>query len=287
MVCNLMGRRPKPARHSAREDADNGTVMKRSTLDDVLSPDVAAQLRAFRRDVFHALPGRVEELVLFGSRARGEAIAESDFDVAVLFRDEDDADAKEKVLDLAWDYQSEGLELQVLALRADDFRPARKELAIRIATDGVPFGEDWRPGEVSDTPPIEDEWNAALAFLEEAEARSALTAPRTAGHGAYYAMFHAARAVLLARDGLTAPLKHDAVVNRFGHLAKLSADQTLMAAGRQLKRAKTLREKLDYEVKLKPDTPEVEQTIKAAREFIETCAGAYGFPKPPSPAVRG
>jgi len=32
-----------------------------------------ARLRAFRRDVQHALPGKITRVVLFGSRARGDA----------------------------------------------------------------------------------------------------------------------------------------------------------------------------------------------------------------------
>lgn len=47
----------------------------------------ASRLRAFRRDVERALPGRVASVVLFGSRARGDARPDSDYDVAVFVRD--------------------------------------------------------------------------------------------------------------------------------------------------------------------------------------------------------
>jgi predicted nucleotidyltransferase len=47
-------------------------------------------LRAFRRDAEHALPGNVTRVILFGSRARGDARADSDYDVAVFLRNLDD-----------------------------------------------------------------------------------------------------------------------------------------------------------------------------------------------------
>jgi predicted nucleotidyltransferase len=41
-------------------------------------------LAEFRSDVEAAFPGRVRDVALFGSRARGDANAESDWDVAVF-----------------------------------------------------------------------------------------------------------------------------------------------------------------------------------------------------------
>lgn len=44
-------------------------------------------LTRFRQDVDKALGNRVERVVLFGSRARGDFNAESDWDIAVFLRD--------------------------------------------------------------------------------------------------------------------------------------------------------------------------------------------------------
>jgi len=58
-------------------------------LSDVVSTRVAARLRAFRREAERALPGKISEVILFGSRARGEAQTQSDYDLAVFVTDLD------------------------------------------------------------------------------------------------------------------------------------------------------------------------------------------------------
>jgi len=48
--------------------------------------DAFAPARRFKDLAEAALPGRIERVVLFGSRARGDASEASDWDVAVVFR---------------------------------------------------------------------------------------------------------------------------------------------------------------------------------------------------------
>jgi len=45
----------------------------------------------------------LHDLILFGSRARGDAEPESDMDVLVVLGDEADAEAREAVSDCAWE----------------------------------------------------------------------------------------------------------------------------------------------------------------------------------------
>jgi uncharacterized protein len=116
-------------------------VMK--SFEGVLPPEAAARLIAYRRAVDRALPGAVEAVVLFGSRARGDAREDSDYDVAVLPRGDlaRRPDIKAKIADEAFEHVIDGFELAPVPLSADYLRPInghyRTELARRIAGEGI------------------------------------------------------------------------------------------------------------------------------------------------------
>jgi predicted nucleotidyltransferase len=116
-------------------------ILARPTrLADRITPDAAAKLLAYKRAVEAALPGMIEALILFGSRARGDAHDDSDYDVAIILRDgvtrNRDIDSS---LAKVWLDQLTGddIEIQTLTFGADSFRPAETELTTRIAIDGL------------------------------------------------------------------------------------------------------------------------------------------------------
>lgn len=109
------------------------------TLDKLVSLRSAVRLRAFRRDVELALPGMVECMVLFGSRARGEARRDSDYDVAVLFKGgERPSTAKAILSDVAYRHILAGVHIRPLAVLVEDVR-ADGPLPVgrSIARDGI------------------------------------------------------------------------------------------------------------------------------------------------------
>jgi len=109
----------------------------RRTVDDILPHRSARRLRSFRRAVEHALPGRIDDVLLFGSRARGEAKRGSDYDVAVLVRDLSDRLAvRRAVSDAAYPHVVAGLPLRPLLLPAG-YLASANELADDIRRDGV------------------------------------------------------------------------------------------------------------------------------------------------------
>jgi predicted nucleotidyltransferase len=90
-------------------------------LDDLVSGRSAARLRAFRRDVERALPGLVESMLLFGSRARGEASRGSDYDVAVLLKgDSRPANVRTLLSDTAYRHVRAGVPIRPLAVMVED-----------------------------------------------------------------------------------------------------------------------------------------------------------------------
>jgi predicted nucleotidyltransferase len=116
-------------------------ILARPTrLTDRITPEAAAKLLAYKQAVEAALPGMIEALILFGSRARGDAHADSDYDVAIILRGTraDDREIRRRLADVAFDHLSDDMDIQALPLNAEGFRPAKTELATRIAMDGVP-----------------------------------------------------------------------------------------------------------------------------------------------------
>ena len=104
-----------------------------------LAPDAADRLAAFKREVEAALPGRVAGMTLFGSRARGDAAEDSDYDVAVFVRDfSDDRRIGDIVSDVAYPHMLEGIYISPIVLPAEFLvEPDRTELAAEIARDGI------------------------------------------------------------------------------------------------------------------------------------------------------
>ena len=110
---------------------------------DILTPDAAARIIAYRRALDDALPGGVKAVVLFGSRARGDASADSDYDLAVLLHGDlaRQPDVRDKVADTAFEHVVAGYSLIPVPLPANYLQPVggryRSELARRIAGEGV------------------------------------------------------------------------------------------------------------------------------------------------------
>lgn len=82
---------------------------------------------------------RLERLVLFGSRARGEGHEASDLDVLVLVRGVTKQERRE-IIDVAFERDLDaGISISPLVRDAQRARPVGAALADEIARDGVPL----------------------------------------------------------------------------------------------------------------------------------------------------
>jgi predicted nucleotidyltransferase len=94
-------------------------------------------IRTFKQRAQAALPGRVIDVVLFGSRARGEAENESDWDVAVFLTGEPGSFERNALSDIAYDLVVEtGHYIQHVPL-SEQQKNADMLLLRNIRRDGV------------------------------------------------------------------------------------------------------------------------------------------------------
>jgi uncharacterized protein len=226
----------------------------------------------YRARVLAAFPGRVERIVLFGSRVRGDLHADSDWDFAVYLDHEPDKGEEQRLRDISRSFSAEtDHEVQSFVFAPERWR-ATDELACNIRDEGVIIhGDDRKP--MIERPVLQH----ARAALDKAErfagqAEQAMPeAYETVVHNSYYAMFHAARAALLAVQG-TASTKHGQVVATFARMVerrKLGQEASDLA--QTLTDAYELRAGADYG----PDDLTTEgQALRAhMRPFLALCAG--------------
>lgn len=202
----------------------------------------AADLPArVRERVLAALPGAVERIVLFGSRARGDAHRGSDWDFAVFLAHEPNEDDRRRIREQEFDAR-----VQTLLLAGTRWL-ARDEVACNIRDHGlIVYGPD-------DVPMIErpvlqharDALAKAERFAEQA-AQALPEAYETVVHNSYYAMFHAARASLMVVEG-SASTNHGQVVETFGRtVSRRKLGPVAAECAARLVEAFELRIKADY-----------------------------------------
>lgn len=93
-------------------------------------------------------------------------------------------------------------------------------------------------------------------------------------HLAYYAMYHGAIAVLVARAEPT-PTKHAAVIGQFGRLVK-DLDADAQAAGRAINHAYDVRILADYDIGGHSLGEDARMILGCAASFLETCQRLVG-----------
>jgi predicted nucleotidyltransferase len=96
-------------------------------------------LTRFRAAVSEIYGDRVERVVLFGSRARGDARPDSDYDIAVFLRDMTDQPAEmNRLADIATDILYDGGPfIHAMPYRAGSHNDARMPLMHQIRAEGI------------------------------------------------------------------------------------------------------------------------------------------------------
>jgi predicted nucleotidyltransferase len=97
-------------------------------------------LTRFRAALDRVYGDRVERVVLFGSRARGDARPDSDYDVAVFLKDLTDRWGEvDRIVDIATDIMDEtGVFVHAMPYRAETYRD-RSPLMHEVREEGRDF----------------------------------------------------------------------------------------------------------------------------------------------------
>jgi predicted nucleotidyltransferase len=107
-------------------------------VDEANRPDTVAL--EFARLVRSRLGERVRKIILFGSRARGEARPDSDYDVVVIV-DQRTPDLREAILEIEVDLMDRHGSLVACLLRDERQWAAsqRQPIGLNVAREGVPL----------------------------------------------------------------------------------------------------------------------------------------------------
>lgn len=119
------------------------------------------------------------------------------------------------------------------------------------------------------TPEAAKRFAKALRFLEQASPLSPDEAPELTIHVSYYAMLHAAAALLLDRTG-EVPKSHAGVIGQFSRLI-LEGDERGRSFGRAFNKAEQLRLFSDYEDSAFPTAEEAAGLRTLAADFVAYC----------------
>jgi uncharacterized protein (UPF0332 family)/predicted nucleotidyltransferase len=250
------------------------------------NPATDPVLRRFRAALEEIYGDRIERVVLFGSRARGEAHRESDYDVAVFLRDlTDRRSERQRLGDLVSDLLDEtGEDIDAIPFQAGSYGE-RTPLMHEIRLDGIDLGPPGPPLSLYSPPKTQEDGMSPEAALYMAKARRLLgqaqanfdmDIPEQAGRIAYGAAFNAAQALIFERSG-RAVKTHRGVRSRFGQLTR---DEPSIDAGLRdvLEVGFKLKRVADYfEIGDEPVSSEqAEVAIATATRFIEAVAQLLG-----------
>lgn len=236
-----------------------------------LTPGERNALAAFRARLEEILPsGELVSLILYGSRARGDAHPGSDVDLLLVHR-ELSPEQKKSVEDLTLDVYADKPGIHVLTYSADQVAKEAEiglPLLVNIAQDGkVIEGEQLMVNETN-KPQVsrsfmssaKDRLGAAQSLIESGHYRDSISR-------SYYAALDAADAALIAR-GFT-PKSHEGSITLFGaQIAKKGwVDKDFASL---FNRMNKVRKEADYNRQATFTQSDAEHWFQSAQEFVDT-----------------
>jgi len=231
----------------------------------------AQAIKDFRARLHQILrPDQIRALVLYGSKARGDARSGSDVDLLLVHR-ELSPEQKETVEDLTVDMYSGKPDIHVLAYSSDEISKdleLGRPLFVNISKDGKLIEGDRIVVNETNKPQVSQEFvesakkrmHAAQALIESGDYRDSISR-------SYYAVLDAAAAALIAK-GFT-PKSHEGSIALFGaHFAKTGLVNKDFAS--LFNRMSKIRKEADYNRQATFDKSDADYWFKLAKEFVDT-----------------
>ncbi|TEU19002.1 MAG: HEPN domain-containing protein [Anaerolineales bacterium] len=246
------------------------TEIKTGAPTGVLRPEEAQAVEEFKEKLLAALPDQVRDIILFGSKARGDGYPESDIDLLVVLENptkEQINDVCNVTTDILFD---KGIDLSAITF-------SRKEIE-RLCNLGTPLvqnvtregiviiGEGIVAKEAKKEEIVQQFLASAKEDLEPAVFLESGGFHRIAVSRAYYAFLDAADGALVAK-GFT-PKSHADTISLFG-LQFVETGLVDRKYGRWFNLAKKARLDADYERHKVFTAEDAREAIEQATEFVE------------------
>ena len=249
-------------------------AIRGKSLSHVLQPDELLAVEEFKSRLLAELPGQVKDIILFGSKVRGDAYPGSDIDLLVVV-DRRTPEVEDVISDITADALLEKrIDISALDFTSDEiaeWSAMGTPLMRNVADEGIVLkGEPIVVGKG-------DPAKVAQGFIESARKR--LRAARLMQEGdlfgeamsrVFYAFLDAADAALVGRSIRTK--SHAGTISLFGlHFIKPGLVDAKYS--RWFRRARKFRLQADYERRRDFTLEQVNEAIDQATEFVEVIEG--------------
>jgi len=238
---------------------------------EVLRPEEAQAVEEFKDRLLAALPDQVRDIILFGSKARGDGYPESDIDLLVVLENPT-KEQTDTVGDIMFDILfNRGVELSAITFSREEAMQQRElgtPLIRNVAEEGIVImGEAIVVGEGKPQEVTKNFLESARRRLHSASVLIEAEEYRDSVSRAYYAFLDAADGALAARR--ITPKSHAGTISLFGlHFIKAGlVDEKYSAWFKKIYKARL---DADYKRDRAFTEEEAREALEQATEFVET-----------------
>ena len=210
----------------------------------------------------------IEKIILFGSVARGEDTKDSDIDILIVTNKRSDKfKIKGDIYNKVWNILLNTGEKISVKMRSISYYEENISYSFlyNISKDGILISWVRYINLIEDVQLV---FNSALESLEDSQIAIDNRRYKMAINRSYYAVFHAARALLFKKEIITKT--HSGTIRKFG-LEYVINDSFDAEVAKILSSLEDEREDVDYDYRFTVTKRDAVEAINDAKKFIEEC----------------